>query len=129
MQILDDLRHRKLVQWALAYPAGAWVLLQVLDLLAENFHWPEAIERIAAVLVGVGFLTALVLAWYHGEKGQQRVSGPELDMKVGRSSSRRGAEGYVAGTPSTYWCSGWRSGRRIIRAKGLSNGAGLLVFS
>jgi TolB-like protein len=28
----------------------------------------------------MGFFIALVLAWYHGEKGRQRVSGPELMM-------------------------------------------------
>jgi serine/threonine-protein kinase len=32
------------------------------------------------VIVGIGFFITLVLAWYHGEKGRQRVSGPELLM-------------------------------------------------
>lgn len=36
--MLQRLKERKLVQWALAYLAGAWVLLQVLDLLGGNFE-------------------------------------------------------------------------------------------
>lgn len=76
--LLDRLRERKLVQWALAYLAGAWVLLQVLDLLSNTYTWAPAIMRLLPVLLGVGFCAALVLAWYHGEKGQQRISGPEL---------------------------------------------------
>jgi serine/threonine-protein kinase len=32
------------------------------------------------VIVGIGFFVTLVLAWYHGEKGRQKVSGPELLM-------------------------------------------------
>jgi hypothetical protein len=28
-----------------------------------------------AVAAGVGFFVVLVLAWYHGERGAQRVSG------------------------------------------------------
>jgi serine/threonine-protein kinase len=28
----------------------------------------------------MGFFVTLVLAWYHGEKGRQRVSGPEVLM-------------------------------------------------
>ncbi len=32
------------------------------------------------VLLVVGFFVTLFLAWYHGEKGRQRVSGPELLM-------------------------------------------------
>jgi hypothetical protein len=76
--LLERLKQRKLVQWALAYLGGAWVLLQVLHLLGETFAWPRFVPQAAAVLLAVGFLAALVLAWYHGEKGAQRVSGPEL---------------------------------------------------
>ena len=78
--LLNRFRERKLVQWALAYLAGAWLLLQVLDLLSDAFGWPAGAQQIAIVLLAVGFFAALVLAWYHGEKGQQRVSGPELLM-------------------------------------------------
>ena len=74
------LRERKLVQWALAYLAGAFVLLQVLDLAAQPFAWPELVLRAAWVVLAVGFPAALVLAWYHGEKGQQRASGIEVLM-------------------------------------------------
>jgi TolB-like protein/Tfp pilus assembly protein PilF len=38
------------------------------------------VGQILIVTVGFGFLITLVLAWYHGEKGRQRVSGPELVM-------------------------------------------------
>ena len=77
---LERIKERKLFQWALAYLAGAWLVLQVLDLLGDAFGWPADVQQIAIVLLAVGFLAALVLAWYHGEKGQQRVSGPELFM-------------------------------------------------
>ena len=74
MNALRGLKERKLVQWGLAYLAGAWLLLQILDFLRENFDWSPAVVRGATVLLAVGFLAALVLAWYHGEKGRQRVS-------------------------------------------------------
>ena len=35
------LRRRKVVQWALAYAAGAWTLLQGLEYITSTFHWPE----------------------------------------------------------------------------------------
>ena len=72
------LRDRKLVQWALAYAAGAFALLQGVDIVAGKFGWPEAIERGLIVALCIGFFLALVLAWYHGERGAQRVSGTEL---------------------------------------------------
>ncbi|NJD10240.1 MAG: tetratricopeptide repeat protein [Gemmatimonadetes bacterium] len=80
---LADLSRRKLGHWALAYLAGAWLLLQVLDLLAQPFAWPARVLRAATAVLAVGFLAVLVLAWYHGEKGAQRVSGVELLMLAG----------------------------------------------
>ena len=72
------LKQRKLVQWTLAYVAGAWALLQVLDLAAQNYTWPHLVMHLAFGLVALGLPVALVLAWYHGERGVQRVTGPEL---------------------------------------------------
>jgi serine/threonine-protein kinase len=80
MSLLTRLKERKLVQWALAYLAGAWVFLEATGFVAENFAWPQRVIRGLTLVVGVGFFVTLVLAWYHGEKGRQRVSGPELLM-------------------------------------------------
>lgn len=77
-ELLAQLRQRKLVQWAVAYAAGAWVLLQVLSLVAGTYDWPPLAMRVAIAAVATGFLVVLVLAWYHGERGAQRVSGSEL---------------------------------------------------
>lgn len=76
----DELKCRKIVQWTLAYLAGAWVVLQLVDILASQFAWPAGLVRGITILLAVGFFVALVLAWYHGEQGRQRVSGPELLM-------------------------------------------------
>jgi len=75
-----SLKEAKIVQWALAYLAGAFVVFQLLDALAEPLGLPAGAQRGVLVIVGVGFFVTLVLAWYHGEKGRQRVSGPELVM-------------------------------------------------
>jgi TolB-like protein/Tfp pilus assembly protein PilF len=77
---LARLRRRKVVQWGLAYAAGAWVLLQVLALVVESYEWPHAVMRIAFGLAVLGFLAAVVLAWYHGDRGEQRVTRPELGI-------------------------------------------------
>ena len=72
------LRERKLVQWALAYVAASFALIQVLDIVAQRFGWPEQTVRFVIVAMCVGFFATLVIAWYHGERGAQRVSGAEL---------------------------------------------------
>ena len=77
-ELWQSLRQRKLVQWAIAYGAFAFALIQVLDVVAGSYHWPDRAMHIVFGLLVLGFLVALILAWYHGERGVQRISGPEL---------------------------------------------------
>jgi serine/threonine-protein kinase len=77
-EFLQRLLQRKLVQWALAYVAFAFALLQGVDIVAQRFDWPAQIERLLIIALAIGFCVALVLAWYHGERGVQRVTGTEL---------------------------------------------------
>ena len=80
---VQSLKQRRVVQWAIAYVAGSWLILEVLGFVAENFGWPTGLVRGMTVLFGVGFFVALVLAWYHGEKGRQRASSWELFIITG----------------------------------------------
>src|SRR5207342_1114464 len=77
-ELLQRLKERKLVQWAVAYVAAAFALLQGVDIVAQQFGWPESVRRGITLALVVGFFVALVLAWYHGERGAQRVTGTEL---------------------------------------------------
>jgi TolB-like protein/Tfp pilus assembly protein PilF len=72
------LKQRKLVQWALAYIAAAFALLQGTDIVAQRFAWPEQTMRFVIIALSIGLFVTLVLAWYHGERGAQRVTGTEL---------------------------------------------------
>jgi len=74
------LRRRKVVQWGIAYVAGSWALLQGIVLLADVFHWPESSKQIATLVLLIGLPVALVLAWYHGDRGEQRIRGTELSI-------------------------------------------------
>jgi serine/threonine-protein kinase len=78
--LLRRLKERKLVQWALAYLAGAFVVFQGVEVMAEPWGISPTLQRSIHVLLLIGLFITLVLAWYHGEKGRQRVSGPELLM-------------------------------------------------
>src|SRR6185437_16103562 len=75
---LSRLKQRKLVQWALAYVAASFALIQVLDVVAQRFAWPDQLERVLILALAVGFFALIVLAWYHGERGAQRVSSTEI---------------------------------------------------
>jgi hypothetical protein len=72
------LRRRKVVQWGLVYLAGAWGFLQGLEYLSGTYDWPRQIQQLTTLALLVGLPIVLVLAWYHGDRGEQRVKGTEL---------------------------------------------------
>jgi TolB-like protein/Flp pilus assembly protein TadD len=69
---------RRVVQWALGYVAGAWILLEFTDFLAGEFGWPGSIVRVMLVALAAGFLATLVISWFHGDKGHQQVTRTEV---------------------------------------------------
>ena len=79
---LQRLKQRKIVQWVIAYAAAAWLSLEVFDLVAEQFFWPAWIRQAATILVLFGLIITIVLAWYHGERGRQRVGAIETVLLV-----------------------------------------------
>lgn len=78
----EQLRRRKVVQWAIAYVAAGWGLLQGLDYVGTAFHWPEQLQRFAIVFFVAGLPIALTVAWYHGDRGRQKVSGTEFTILI-----------------------------------------------
>jgi len=76
--IWDRLRRRKVVQWGIAYAAGAWGLLQVLQFLADTYDWPAQVLRLVTLAFAIGLPIALTLAWYHGDRGHQKPVRAEI---------------------------------------------------
>src|SRR5512145_981050 len=72
------LQDRKVAQWGLAYVAGSWGFLQGLGFTSETFGWPGQIRKVATLALLVTL--PLVLARYHGDRGQQRASAAELTI-------------------------------------------------
>ena len=78
--IWTRLRRRKVVQWSVAYVAAAWALLQGLEFLADIYDWPTAFLRVVTLALALGLPIVVTLAWYHGDRGEQRVGGTELSI-------------------------------------------------
>jgi class 3 adenylate cyclase/TolB-like protein/Tfp pilus assembly protein PilF len=75
---LRRVRDRALIQWALVYLLGAWAVIQAFGFVADQLHWPPYVENGVSVLAFVGFFIAMVVAWYHGERGRQAVRPREV---------------------------------------------------
>lgn len=76
--LLARFRQRRIGQWSLAYVAGAWVALEALSLVAEPWQVPSGVHRALQLALAAGLPVTVVLAWYHGESGRQRIRRVEL---------------------------------------------------
>lgn len=72
------LTRRKVAQWGIVYVAGAWGFLQGLEYLSGTYDWPRQIQQLVTLALLMGLPIVLVLAWYHGDRGHQRITVPEL---------------------------------------------------
>ena len=72
------LKAHKVVQWTLAYLAIAYTLLHGAEMLAGSLNWSHGLLRIFTLILILGVPVIITLAWYHGARGQQRVSGTEV---------------------------------------------------
>jgi len=76
----EKLSRRKIVQWGIAYCVGAWGFLQGLEYVSESFGWPGVLRQVAILALLIGLPIVLVISWYHGDRGAQRVTGAELTI-------------------------------------------------
>lgn len=79
---LQQLWRRKVVQWSLGYTAAAWGVVQAVEFAVATFHGSEAWTRVVAVVAVVGLPITATLAWYHGDRGVQRIRRTELVLLV-----------------------------------------------
>ncbi len=87
MSFLEELRRRNVLRVALAYLAGAWLLLQVADVLIDNSLLPGWVFQSGLVILTIGFPIALILAWVL----EVTPAGVKLEKDVDRSRPEPGA--------------------------------------
>jgi adenylate cyclase len=58
-----ELKRRHVYRVAVYYAAGAWLLVQVADVVLENFDLPAQVMQIILYSAALGFPVALILAW------------------------------------------------------------------
>ena len=63
MSFFAELKRRNVIRVAIAYLAGAWLLLQIADVLWPIYSLPEHWLPLIANLLAVGLVPALVLSW------------------------------------------------------------------
>jgi len=81
--MFDELRQRNVHRVALAYLAGAWLLIQVVETLTPDFL-PAFVFRTTVIALAIGFVPALILAW----KFEWTPQGLQRDRNVSTETPR-----------------------------------------
>ena len=78
--VWERIKHHKVVQWTLAYLALAYTLLHGAEMLGNSLGWPHGLLRLFTLLLILGVPVVIIVSWYHGARGQRRVSGTALGL-------------------------------------------------
>lgn len=84
-----ELKRRNVFKVAIAYLTAAWLLIQVTETLVLMLTPPDWVPRLVVLLLAIGFLPALIIAWAY----ELTPGGIRCDRDVDRSQSA----GKVAG--------------------------------
>jgi len=63
VKLFQELRRRNVFKVGIAYAVTTWILLQLTDVVSEILVLPEWAPKLILVILLVGFLPALILAW------------------------------------------------------------------
>lgn len=89
--IFRELRRRKVFRTAAFYLVGAWVLLQVCELVFDVLRFPDSALRFVLIATIVGFPVALIFGWKYDitPQGVKRTpAAAEVDQAVDLSLKR-----------------------------------------
>ena len=89
MSFFDELKRRNVVRVGLAYGIAGWVFLQIADLVLENIEAPSWVIQALMLIVLLGFIAALVIAWAY----EMTPEGIKKESEVDRSNSIAGHTG------------------------------------
>lgn len=78
MRLWAEVKQRRITQIVLTYLAGGWMALAVVDQLVDREVLPLVAYRVGLTLYLFGAVAAVIVGWYHGEKGHQKASPAEL---------------------------------------------------
>ena len=82
-QFFEELKRRNVLRVAFAYLAVSWLLIQIVETLFPIFGQSDALIRLVAILLIIGFPLILIFSWLY----EVTPDGFKLERDVDRSSS------------------------------------------
>jgi TolB-like protein len=91
LSFIEELKRRNVFRVGIAYGVTAWVLLQFADLVLDNIVAPAWVMHVLMLLVALGFVVSLVVAWAYEltPEGIKRESEVDRDQSVTGQTARK----------------------------------------
>ncbi len=90
MSFFNELKRRNVIRVGIAYLIGAWLLLQISDVVLNNIAAPGWVFKAIMLLVGIGLPISLFMAWAF----ELTPDGVKRESEVDRSQSIRQKTGH-----------------------------------
>ncbi len=84
MSFIDELKRRNVIRVAIAYLAGGWLLIQLVETLFPVFGLSDALIRLVVILLIIGLPLILIFSWLY----ELTPEGLKLEKDVDRASSQ-----------------------------------------
>lgn len=88
MSFLAELKRRNVVRIAIAYLAGSWLLIQILETLFPIFGLAETSIQVVVIALAIGFIPALIASWLF----ELTPQGIRRDTDIDRKSAAAGTK-------------------------------------
>ena len=82
MSLWSEIKQRRITQIVVSYLVGGWIAVSVVDQVVDREVLPPVVYEVAFTLFLFGILGALIIGWYHGEKGEQEAPKIEIALLV-----------------------------------------------
>jgi TolB-like protein/cytochrome c-type biogenesis protein CcmH/NrfG len=89
MKILSELRRRNVLRMGALYLGGAWLVMQVVDILIDRGPLPESLGPLTLTLLAIGFPIALILSWFYEVTPEGVTLDEEVQPGTAVSAARR----------------------------------------
>ena len=83
MSLFAELKRRNVLRVFIAYLAGAWLLIQIADVLWPIYGLSEASLQILTNVLGIGLIPVLIISWAF----EWTPQGLKRDAEVARDES------------------------------------------
>lgn len=100
MSFFSTLKERRLPQFVVAYAAGGWVILQIVDQLVDRSVAPDPLYPTVLAIFICGAPAAIILSWFHGAVGSQKFRPLEISLLAALSVVTIGVSAWVWGATS-----------------------------